>query len=148
LRLDLYVATSTYQRFFDRRHRCALPRASQCLTYVVLTSRPWSGYDVYDLYDLGEFDQKGAVRTGWGTKEEFIDLIKHGKELGIISYMWASFYCMAIVLLVNLNISYSDAVLNHRLGADESETFKATEVSNDDRTKNLGEPYDIEGWTK
>jgi alpha-amylase len=41
-----------------------------------------------------------------------------------------------------------DAVLNHRLGADESETFKATEVANDDRTKNLGEPYDIEGWTK
>jgi alpha-amylase len=46
-----------------------------------------TGYDVYDLYDLGEFEQKGAKRTGWGTKEEFLDLIKHGKELGIISYM-------------------------------------------------------------
>lgn len=46
-----------------------------------------SGYDVYDLYDLGEFDQKGNKRTGWGNKEEFIDLIKTGKELGIITYM-------------------------------------------------------------
>lgn len=39
-------------------------------------------------------------------------------------------------------------MLNHRLGADESETFKATEVDTNDRTKNIGEPYDIEGWTK
>jgi alpha-amylase len=29
------------------------------------------GYDVYDLYDLGEFDQKGSVRTKYGTKEEY-----------------------------------------------------------------------------
>ena len=28
------------------------------------------GYGVYDMYDLGEFDQKGTVRTKYGTKEE------------------------------------------------------------------------------
>ena len=28
------------------------------------------GYGVYDLWDLGEFDQKGAVRTKYGTREE------------------------------------------------------------------------------
>ena len=28
------------------------------------------GYDVYDLFDLGEFDQKGTVRTKYGTKDE------------------------------------------------------------------------------
>ena len=28
------------------------------------------GYGVYDLYDLGEFDQKGSVRTKYGTVEE------------------------------------------------------------------------------
>ena len=28
------------------------------------------GYGCYDLYDLGEFDQKGTVRTKYGTKEE------------------------------------------------------------------------------
>ena len=42
----------------------------------------------------------------------------------------------------------SDAVLNHRLGADEAETFKATMVDDNDRTKNISEPFDIEGWTK
>ena len=26
------------------------------------------GYGVYDLYDLGEFDQKGSIRTKYGTK--------------------------------------------------------------------------------
>ena len=30
------------------------------------------GYGVYDLYDLGEFDQKGAIRTKYGTKEEYL----------------------------------------------------------------------------
>jgi alpha-amylase len=52
------------------------------------------GYDIYDVYDLGEFDQKGGRRTNWGTKEELIAAIKKGKEYGIVSYV--------------------DAVLNHR----------------------------------
>ena len=26
------------------------------------------GYGVYDMYDLGEFDQKGSVRTKYGTR--------------------------------------------------------------------------------
>ena len=29
-----------------------------------------SGYGAYDLYDLGEFDQKESVRTKYGTKDE------------------------------------------------------------------------------
>lgn len=52
------------------------------------------GYDVYDLYDLGEFDQKGGRRTNWGTKEEFVEAIKKANEHGIVTYI--------------------DAVLNHR----------------------------------
>ena len=31
------------------------------------------GYAVYDLYDLGEFDQKGSVRTRYGTRQEYQD---------------------------------------------------------------------------
>ena len=27
------------------------------------------GYGVYDLFDLGEFDQKGTIRTKYGLKE-------------------------------------------------------------------------------
>ena len=30
------------------------------------------GYGVYDLFDLGEFDQKGSVRTKYGTREELL----------------------------------------------------------------------------
>ena len=30
------------------------------------------GYAVYDLFDLGEFDQKGSVPTKYGTKPELL----------------------------------------------------------------------------
>ncbi|KAJ7858203.1 alpha-amylase [Mycena leptocephala] len=85
------------------------------------------GYDIYDVYDLGEFDQKGGVRTHYGTKEELLSAIKKAKENGIVSYV--------------------DAVLNHRFGADRLETFAAVEVDNDDRTKEITDKYDIKGWT-
>ncbi len=32
------------------------------------------GYDPYDFYDLGEFDQKGGVPTWFGSKAELLDL--------------------------------------------------------------------------
>ena len=40
------------------------------------------GYAVYDMYDLGEFDQKGTVRTKYGTKDEYLAAIEafHKKE--------------------------------------------------------------------
>jgi hypothetical protein len=68
---------------------------------------------------LGEFDQKGGVRTNWGTKEELIAAIKAAKDNGIVSY--------------------ADVVLNHRFGADRIETFAAVEVDNDDRTKEISD---------
>src|SRR5690625_1526205 len=39
------------------------------------TSQCDVGYGIYDLYDLGEFDQKGTVRTKYGTIEELRELI-------------------------------------------------------------------------
>jgi alpha-amylase len=33
------------------------------------------GYDPYDYYDLGEYDQKGSVKTWFGSNDELIDLI-------------------------------------------------------------------------
>ncbi|BGP17291.1 hypothetical protein JCM10213v2_005309 [Rhodosporidiobolus nylandii] len=86
-----------------------------------------NGYDIYDLFDLGEFDQKGGVATKWGTKEEFLALIKELKEHGVVVYI--------------------DAVLNHKAGADYTEKFHATEVDQDDRTKEISDCYEIEGWT-
>ncbi len=50
------------------------------------TSQADVGYGVYDMYDLGEFDQKGTVRTKYGTKEEYLGAINafHKAEIGVI----------------------------------------------------------------
>lgn len=85
------------------------------------------GYGVYDLYDLGEFDQKGSVRTKYGTVEELKKLIEVSHENDIKVY--------------------ADVILNHKAGADFSETFKAYEVDPNDRMKRITDAYDIEGWT-
>lgn len=45
------------------------------------------GYGTYDLWDLGEFDQKGSIRTKYGTKGELIEAISTAKSNGIITYM-------------------------------------------------------------
>ena len=67
-----------------------------------------NGYDVYDLYDLGEFDQKGSVGTKWGTKDELKEFALEAKKVG-----------MGI---------YFDAVLNHKAGADRTEKCWVVEV--------------------
>lgn len=85
-----------------------------------------NGYDIYDLYDLGEFDQKGGKPTKWGSKEELLELSKKAKELGIGLYF--------------------DAVLNHKMGADEKEKCRVIEVDQNDRTSDVGEEHEIEAW--
>ena len=67
-----------------------------------------NGYDIYDLFDLGEFDQKGARSTKWGSREELNDLLAKGRECGV-EMIW-------------------DAVLNHKGGADGTEECWAVEV--------------------
>lgn len=85
------------------------------------------GYGVYDLYDLGEFNQKGTVRTKYGTKEELKDMIEELHSCGISVYM--------------------DVVMNHKAGADRVETCMAQLVNPDDRDQPLCEPYEIDCWT-
>ena len=46
------------------------------------------GYDVYDLFDLGEFDQKGTAATKYGTKEEFIKAIQKAHKKNIQIKIW------------------------------------------------------------
>ncbi len=41
------------------------------------------GYGVYDMYDLGEFDQKGGIPTKYGTKDEYLACIKALQEKGV-----------------------------------------------------------------
>ncbi len=85
------------------------------------------GYAVYDFYDLGEFDQKGSVRTKYGTKEEFIAAVQTAREAGIRVY--------------------ADVVLNHKLGADFQEEVDATPYHPDDRHLAIGEMKKIKTWT-
>lgn len=86
------------------------------------------GYDPYDLFDLGEFDQKGTIRTKYGSKKELDSAISAAKAEGI-----------DII---------SDAVLNHKAGADEFEVVTAVEVDANDRNIVITEPYEIEAFTK
>lgn len=85
------------------------------------------GYAVYDLYDLGEFDQKGSIRTKYGTKEQYRAAIHELKAAGIQVY--------------------ADAVLNHRMGADRAELSRATPYSKGDRINPKGPLRDIRSWT-
>lgn len=87
-----------------------------------------NGYGIYDGYDLGEFDQKGTVRTKYGTKQELFDAIEACHEHQLCVYI--------------------DVVMNHKAGADETETFEVVEVNPMNRNEEISEPFEIEGWTK
>ena len=86
-----------------------------------------AGYAVYDLYDLGEFDQKGSIETKYGTKDEYLHAIEelHKNNIKV----------------------YADIVLNHKIGADESETVYASQEENNNRNVDTTLPKKIEAWT-
>jgi alpha-amylase len=86
------------------------------------------GYGVYDMYDLGEFDQKGTVRTKYGTRDEYLAAIGALQAAGLAVY--------------------ADVVWNHRLGADGSEVLRATPFSATNRLHALGPEREVEVWTR
>ncbi len=88
------------------------------------------GYAVYDTYDLGEFDQKGSIATKYGTKADYLHCIQIMQE-------------KAIRVL-------GDIVLNHRIGADDCETIKATEIEAHNRYKSRSSEAskDVTVWTR
>lgn len=86
------------------------------------------GYDTYDLFDIGEFDQKGSIRTKYGTRKEYLDAIKALHDAGL----------QVIV----------DIVLNHKGGGDELEKVMAVKVNSDNRNEFISEPIEIEAFTK
>lgn len=85
------------------------------------------GYSVYDMYDLGEFDQKGTVRTKYGTKDEYVAAVKAAKAAGIRVY--------------------ADVVFNHKLGADAAEEVEATPYAPNNRSQAIGDRRKIKAWT-
>lgn len=49
-----------------------------------------NGYDIYDLFDLGEFPNKEdskQTRTKWGTKDELVDAVRQARECGVAVYI-------------------------------------------------------------
>lgn len=73
------------------------------------------GYDSYDLFDLGEFDQKGSIATKYGDKAQLLEAIDALKRNDI-----------AVLL---------DVVVNHKMGADEKEPVRVQRVNEQDRTQ-------------
>lgn len=86
------------------------------------------GYGVYDMYDLGEFNQKGTIRTKYGTKDAYLACIRSLHDHGMLAL--------------------ADIVFNQRLGADETETVKVRRCDPNDRLHFLSDTYEIDAWTK
>ena len=86
------------------------------------------GYGLYDLYDLGEFEQQGTRRTKYGTRKDYLGAIEaiHDAQMAV----------------------YADMVFNHRGGADRTEWVKAVRVQPQDRRFTVGEDCWIEAWTQ
>ena len=85
------------------------------------------GYAVYDMYDLGEFKQKGLLKTKYGSRQEYLDCIKafHDADIRVLA----------------------DVVLNHKVGADEFEDVQAVKVNPGNRYDNCSDPYTISAAT-
>lgn len=86
------------------------------------------GYGPYDLYDLGEFDQKGSIPTKYGTKDELVAAINEAHAH-------------------NMEV-YADIVLDHKMGADGTEIVKAEEYNEENRLERESDIEEIEVWTK
>lgn len=86
------------------------------------------GYAQYDLFDLGEFNQKNSVRTKYGTKAELLAAIR--------------------ALQQNEISVYADVVFNHKDGADETEEVSAQVVDWNDRNRAISGWERITAWTK
>jgi alpha-amylase len=71
------------------------------------------GYAAYDLYDLGEFDQKGSVQTKYGTRAEYLAAIQAAQRAGLQVY--------------------ADVILNHKTGGDAAEAVAAIATTLPDR---------------
>jgi alpha-amylase len=86
------------------------------------------GYDPYDFFDLGEFDQKDTIATKYGTKAEYQEAIKAFQRQGI-----------AVI---------ADVVFNHKAGGDELEQTSVRTVNPDNRLEFTSDAFEIAAWTR
>ncbi|AJY46055.1 alpha-amylase [Martelella endophytica] len=86
------------------------------------------GYDTYDLFDLGEFDQKGTVATKYGDRGALENACRTLADHGIGAI--------------------HDVVLNHKMGADEKERVKVRRANPENRTEIEDEAFEAEAYTR
>ena len=86
------------------------------------------GYDTYDLFDLGEFDQKGSVATKYGDRSAFEKATRALKDNG-------------------LRVIH-DVVFNHKMGADDKERVHLRRVNPDNRTEMDDETFKALAYTR
>ncbi|HFK7188151.1 TPA: alpha-amylase [Serratia odorifera] len=86
------------------------------------------GYDSYDLFDLGEFDQKGSRATKYGDRESLIHAANTLREHGV-------------------RIIY-DTVFNHKMGADETERVHVYRTDTQDRNDIDDRGFDATAYTR
>lgn len=86
------------------------------------------GYDTYDLFDLGEFDQKGSRATKYGDKEQLLAAVHALREhqIGVIM----------------------DVVVNHKMGADEKERILVNRANPENREEIDEEAFEADAWTR
>lgn len=86
------------------------------------------GYGIYDLFDCGEFDQKGTVRTKYGTREEYRKCIEAAHTAGLHVY--------------------ADVVVNHKMGADSTQWLDNVVIVDPyDRNRTISDYHTKELWT-
>lgn len=86
------------------------------------------GYDAYDLFDLGEFDQKGSVATKYGTRDELLAAAGALADRGVGTII--------------------DVVFNHKMGADERELVTVRRANPDNRTEIEEHSFEAHAWTR
>lgn len=86
------------------------------------------GYGPYDLYDVGEFDQKNTIPTKYGTKEEYLQVLSQLQK-----------HHLQVIC---------DIVLNHKMGADATEEVPAIIVKDQARNEQISDETMVEAWTK
>lgn len=86
------------------------------------------GYGIYDLFDLGEFDQRGSVATKYGTRADFEAAVEACHDVGLQVY--------------------ADAVFNHKMWADDPEDYRATPFDPANRNIPLDSEQPIRAWTQ
>ncbi len=88
-----------------------------------------TGYDSYDLFDLGEFETPwhNEIRTKYGNREELLRAIQSLQSAGLQVY--------------------ADVVLNHKLGGHPEDGVSAIHVASDNRNHALGHWHERTVWT-